>query len=232
VIGEILPAGVAYADTADRAAGSPLSPNLFPEEERLVARAGAKRRRDYTGGRACARAALARLGCAPEPVLSGPRGAPVWPPGVVGSITHCAGYQACAAARSADFVGVGVDAEPNEPLPDDVLDAVAAPGEQAGLAALAAANPAVCWDRLLFSAKEAVYKVWYPLTGRWLGFADAVLAVDAHGGFTVRLLVPGPVVGGRPLSRLAGRWTVRNGVLATAVVLPAQLGAYRYTGAR
>ena len=46
------------------------------------------------------------------------------------------------------------------------------------LAALARAVPLTHWGRLLFSAKEAVYKAWYPLTGRWLGFEEARLTID------------------------------------------------------
>jgi 4'-phosphopantetheinyl transferase EntD len=42
------------------------------------------------------------------------------------------------------------------------------PGERAMLRDLAATAPGPCWDRLLFSAKESVYKAWFPPAGRWL----------------------------------------------------------------
>src|SRR5262249_33599292 len=61
------------------------------------------------------------------------------------------------------------------------------------------------WDRLLFSAKESVYKAWFPLARRWLGFEEADVTLDPAGRFTARLLVPGPVSG------FTGRWTVHNG---------------------
>ena len=76
-------------------------------------------------------------------------------------------------------------------------------------------------DRLLFSAKESVFKAWYPLARRWLGFTDAVVDLDPGGSFRVRLLVPGPELGGRELRGLAGRWAAGGGLLVTAVTLPA-----------
>jgi 4'-phosphopantetheinyl transferase EntD len=80
----------------------------------------------------------------------------------------------------------------------------------------------VSWDRLLFSAKESVYKAWFPLAGRWLGFEEAVITIDpAAGVFTARLLVPGPVTGGRPLTGFSGRWTAGHGLVLTAIAVPA-----------
>ena len=96
---------------------------------------------------------------------------------------------------------------PHGPLPDGVLNQVSLPAERARLGELAAAAPGVCWDRVLFSAKESVYKAWFPLARRWLGFDEADVTIDpADGTFRARLLVEGPVVGGRrsPASAAAG----------------------------
>jgi len=180
----------------------------------------AKRRLEFTTARGCARAALARLGQPAVPILPGLRGAPQWPPGVVGSITHCAGYRASAVARDREVVTVGLDAEPHDTLPAGVLQAVASPAEQARLAALATAGPDVCWDRLLFCAKESVYKAWFPLTRRWLDFEEACVDFDqASQTFTARLLVDGPVVNGAVLTGFEGRWLIANGLIVTAIVI-------------
>jgi 4'-phosphopantetheinyl transferase EntD len=190
---------------------------LFAEEEVAVGRAVQTRRREFTSARACARLALERLGVGPVAIPTGERGEPVWPSGVVGSITHCRGYRACAVAKADEVLGVGIDAEVHEPLPAGVLGQVAFGRERAMTADRTAG---VHLDRLLFSAKEAVYKVWFPLTRRWLGFEDAELSIDArHGTFRARLLVPAPVVAGAPLTELHGRWCVQDGLLATAIVL-------------
>ncbi|WP_460370189.1 4'-phosphopantetheinyl transferase family protein, partial [Actinocorallia lasiicapitis] len=145
--------------------------------------------------------------------------APVWPDGVTGSITHCAGYHAAAVAPAAEVAALGIDADPHLPLPDGVLDAIALPGELARLRNLKAADPAICWDLLLFSAKESVYKTWFPLTRRRLDFDGADLEFHRDGTFTASILVPGvPEVLG---PRLRGRWLVEAGLAATAIAVPA-----------
>lgn len=217
MLARILPAPVvvieAFEDDPDA--------KLFPEEEAVIAAAVAKRRLEFTTVRACARAALARLGERPAPILPGSHGAPVWPDGIAGSLTHCDGYRAAALARTSDVTTIGLDAEPAGPLPDGVLDLVASPAERAHLAALAARAPGTHWDRLLFSAKESVYKAWYPLARRWLGFEDAELTIDHNGGtFSARILVPGPVVDGVPLTSFDGRWAADGSLILTAITCP------------
>ena len=193
---------------------------LLPAEEASVGQAVQKRRREFTTARACAREAFAQLGLPPAAVTNGARGEPRWPAGVVGSITHCEGYRACAIARSADMVTIGIDAEPHAALPERLLPDIAGTRELSWLADRRRDAPDVHWDRLLFSAKESIYKAWFPLAKRWLGFEDAVLSVDASAQtFTARLLVPGPVLGGRRLTGFSGRWLVRDGLVLTAVAL-------------
>jgi 4'-phosphopantetheinyl transferase EntD len=193
---------------------------LFPAEEAALGRAVEKRRREFTTARACAHAALERLGLPAVPVATGERGEPQWPAGVVGSITHCDGYRACAVARSTEIMTIGVDAEPNAALPDGVLSEIARSEELPWLRHLQQAEPEVHWDRLLFSAKESVYKAWYPLNKRWLGFEDAIVTVDpAEGMLFARLLVSGVEPANRPLQGFSGRWLVRDGLILTAIAL-------------
>ena len=214
MIQEILPPAVAAVEEF----GDPADAVLFPEEEALIGRAVEKRRREFTTARACARAALGRLGQPPVPILRGERGAPDWPAGIVGSITHCAGYRAAAVARATEVLAIGLDAEPDQPLPDGVLNVISLAAERASLVGLARSAPGPHWDRLLFCAKESVYKAWFPLTGRWLGFEQARITLDpAAGTFTARLLVPGPEVDGRELTAFDGRWLARGGLILTAI---------------
>jgi 4'-phosphopantetheinyl transferase EntD len=223
MIEEILPPEVASAEAFDDSAVVA----LFPEEEEVVARAVDKRRREFATARGCARRALATLGLPPAPIVPGERGAPAWPSGVVGSMTHCDGYRASAVALERNVRTVGLDAEPNGPLPDGVLKVIATPAE---IDWLDGAPPAsgVCWDRLLFSAKESIYKAWFPLTRRWLDFEEAVVTPDPDAGtFDARLRVPGPVVDGRRLTGFTGRWVVRRGLVVTAIAVladPALVG--------
>jgi 4'-phosphopantetheinyl transferase EntD len=214
VIAELLPSCVATAELF----ADPPGLSLFLEEQPCVSRAVRSRQAEFTTGRHCARMALARLGLTAQAILKGERGAPQWPADVVGSITHCAGYRAAAVARPHDLASIGIDAEPNEPLPANVLGQVALARERAMLARLSAVLPDIAWDRLLFSAKESVYKAWFPLTGTFLDFDSADISVDPPSqSFVADLLVPGPVVDGHVLSQFAGRFMVRHGLTVTVV---------------
>ncbi|MBB4944434.1 4'-phosphopantetheinyl transferase EntD [Streptosporangium album] len=213
----ILPSSVVSADAFDDV----LDGTLFPEEEAVIGRAVDKRRREFTTARLCARKALRMLGRAPVPILPGARGEPQWPAGVVGSITHCAGYRGAVLGEPEDVSAVGIDAEPNETLPNGVLAAIALPKEQEEIHELLRAHPGIHWDRLLFSAKESVYKAWFPLTNQWLSFENALITIDPlRGTFSARLLVGGPQVHGRRLTGFSGRWLVSQGLILTAIVMP------------
>lgn len=167
---------------------------LDPEEFPAVSRAVPRRQREFAAGRQCARAALAQLGIRDFPIRTGLDRAPIWPSGVLGSITHThAGddwlfaasvvLPAHAPARGAHALGIGVDAEPAEPLPRDVvsvvlndrerafLDKHARPGLDAGVLA-----------RVLFSAKESVYKALSPTARQVLDFSDIEIALCPEAG--------------------------------------------------
>ncbi|MGW3285632.1 4'-phosphopantetheinyl transferase family protein [Streptomyces sp. NPDC001002] len=224
MIEELLPPEVVAVEVLGDDGSEPAP--LYPEEAAVVERAVAKRRREFALVRACARRAMEKLGVPPGPLLPGERGAPGWPAGLVGSMTHCDGYCAAALVRAGDLASLGIDAEPHGPLPEGVLDAVSLPAEAVRLRALAQERPGVHWDRLLFSAKESVYKAWFPLTGQWLEFTEADIEVfldpgePLHGTFRAELLVPGPLVGRRRVSHFEGRWTVQRGLVATAISVP------------
>lgn len=189
---------------------------LYPAEEAVVARAVVKRRTEFATVRACARDALAVLGEPPVPILPGERGAPGWPPGVVGSMTHTRGYCAAAVARTAALRSVGIDAEPDGALPEGVLDAVSDVAEQEALDAVrpACEHP----DRVLFSAKEAVYKAWFPITGRFLQFHEVDLRLHADGRFDAVVRLDVPADSPQWPTSLPGRWFTGEGFVLTAVV--------------
>ncbi|MFG2985142.1 4'-phosphopantetheinyl transferase [Streptomyces sp. NPDC048258] len=215
---KLLPSDVATAEsTVD-----PDGVFLFPEEELLISNAVPKRRAEFGTVRWCARRAMGTLGVPAAPVVPGRRGVPQWDASVVGSMTHCAGYRGVALARASEFAAVGIDAEPNAPLPDGVLESIALPQELRRTRELARAVPEVAWDRLLFSMKEAVYKTWFPLTGQELDFTDALVTVDAgQETFRARLLPdPGWLSPDGPTA-FSGRWSADEGVLLSAIAVPA-----------
>ncbi|MFF8290539.1 4'-phosphopantetheinyl transferase [Streptomyces sp. NPDC016309] len=216
MIDDVLPAAVLGAETF----GDEPDGWLFPEESAALGEVGEPRRREFTTVRHCARRAIGALGLAPVPLPPGTRGAPRWPDGVVGSMTHCAGYRAAAAARRAEVRTLGIDAEPHAPLPEGVLEYIALPEEASHVARLSRRSPDVCWDRLLFCAKEAVYKAWFPATHQWLGFDGALIVPATDGSFHVRVLAQRPQPAGVPV-QFTGRWVVRDGLVLASVVWPA-----------
>lgn len=259
MLASLLPPEVAVEESF----GDPEDAVLLPGEEAVVARAVEKRRLEYTTTRHLARTALGRLGLSPIAIGTGGNREPLWPAGIVGSMTHCRGYRAAAVAWGGGgggvglvggglvggglvggglvgggligggliggghvgggsvgpVTGIGIDAEPHGPLPEGVFDTIARPDEMPGLAALAAERPQVRWDRLVFSAKESVYKAWFPVARRWLGFGEASVefvpaAEGTSGTFSARILQSGA-----PITRMTGRWTIESGLVVTAVTL-------------
>lgn len=191
--------------------------DLFPAELALIATSVPTRRREFTTGRWCAHRVVAALGCPSQQILRGHAGEPTWPPGIIGSITHCSGYRAAAAARIADVLALGIDAEPAQPIPDGVLAKISGVDELRRVVDLTEYRPTVPWGRVLFSAKEAVYKAWFPVMQTWLGFEDVVVELELDGVFAARLgkrsaLLP---------NRLQGRWSIDDGVVRTAVAVVA-----------
>lgn len=148
------------------------APPPLPGED--APRAVPARRAEFAAGRAAARAAMTDAGLRPAAIPMGGDRAPVWPGGVFGSITHTQGVALAVAARAP----IGLDAEPDADLPEDLIPLVA-PGH--------APRPA----RLIFAAKEAAYKCQYPLTRQLLDF-DAFSIEAGDRALTARLMLPVP----------------------------------------
>lgn len=206
------PEVVCFATRGDDVIGS-----LFPDEAAQMRGAVDKRLREFTTGRSCARLAIGYLGLPPTAILRGSCREPIWPCGVVGSITHCSGYRAAAVALQRDVLAIGIDAETDEKLPPGTLEQIAVAEECTWLAA---ARPGVNWDRLLFSAKESLFKAWFPLARTWLGFDQAIVLFDpTECTFRVQLLVSLPAAFGDGPRLFSGRFIVRDGLLLTAIVV-------------
>jgi 4'-phosphopantetheinyl transferase EntD len=197
-------------------------PEVMPEERAHVSGAVPKRRTEFEQGRTCARRALRRLGIEGWPLLPGPKREPRWPPGVVGAITHTDGYVAAAVVRRPAGWGLGIDAEQRVPLSDGVGALVCTDDERRWCRERAGSG--VPWEAVVFSAKESIFKAWFPLTGRWLDYLDADIELDpaddgATGAFRVLDLRAG--AGGPGPADYRGRFVVtRHLVLTTAVVEP------------
>ncbi|MFI5688102.1 4'-phosphopantetheinyl transferase [Streptomyces sp. NPDC051636] len=208
----LLPAVVSAAQMVGRDS----EVRLLPEEAEALGRVAEHRKWEFAAGRTCARRALRALGRPASPILIGTHREPVWPRGIVGSITHCHGYCAAAVALEQDLAAMGIDGEPHDPLPADVLEAITNHAELAAVGDLPRGR--VHWDRVLFSAKESIYKAWFPLTRKWLDFTDVFVTVDSSDGtFHGRLLEP--VIDTTAPTGFDGRFAVCADLVLTAVTV-------------
>lgn len=193
---------------------------LRPEEAACLGRAVEKRRREFASGRACARRALARLGITDVAIPIGPERLPAWPRGIVGSITHCAGYGGVAVARQGAILGLGLDAEVGGELDPSLVPLVCLPSEVQAVRALAGLTPGE-GAKLVFSAKESAYKCYFPLVHHFLEFHDVEVDLELDspraGSFTARVL-RGPT---SAVSRLRGRFARDDVRVYTGVTLVA-----------
>jgi 4'-phosphopantetheinyl transferase EntD len=216
MIEEILPESV----VAEEQFG-PHTGLLLAEEAEILGRAVLSRRAEFMAGRTCARKAIEAMRVPVQPILVGAGREPIWPARIVGSITHCELYCAAVVGHRDEFLSIGIDAEPNETLPDGVLTTIAREEEICMLRNLPLGH--IQWDRVLFCAKECVYKTWYPIMKCWLGFEEASVTIDPDNhSFQVHFLSEDPresALFGRPLT---GRYLVSHGYIVSSVVMTRQ----------
>ena len=174
---------------------------LAQSEAALIRGAAEKRRLEFAAGRHLARRLLRRLGAEVEAVLRQPDGSPRWPDAYVGSISHCTELCIAAVAPRREVAAVGVDIEPRRPLEQELWDELFTAAEQRWL--LEHDSSRVPWSRVLFSAKEALYKS--QLVCDVASFQDIEMEVD---GETMQARCHGvPVVGLDGLRfRAVGHW--------------------------
>jgi 4'-phosphopantetheinyl transferase EntD len=204
----LVPASVAVRESADP---SSWRESPWPQERAAVERAVERRRLEHGTVRELARAAMGELGIGPRPLLSGARREPLWPDEVVGSLTHCRGYCAAAVALRVSILTIGIDAEISTPLSDRLIDRVCTASEQQRLPA----SPTGLGPKTLFSIKEAVFKAWYPMTQRWLGFQDVEVTLTEDGGFAAALQVDAPP----NCDMIPGRFEVDGGIIRAVAII-------------
>jgi Phosphopantetheinyl transferase component of siderophore synthetase len=178
--------------------------SLYREEELMLANACRRRRCEFITARWCIDRAFDNFGMSRSVLTYGEKGRPIWPTGFVGSITHCRGYVAAVIASSISVQLIGIDAEPAVSLPPGVLSLISSEVERQRLEKLFKNMPEIAWDRLLFCAKEALYKAWpVAVDGRAPSFLNASVILAVDNGFSAEILDMnyGPMV-------LHGRWAL------------------------
>jgi 4'-phosphopantetheinyl transferase EntD len=195
----------------------PTGQGLHPEERLQVRGAVTQRVREFAAGRACARAALAQLGFPSVTLLSRDDRLPIWPAGITGSITHTLNYCAAAIVPTSVARSIGLDAEPNEPLDSELISYVCSPEELSWLRHNAPEEEHGRLARLVFSAKEAVFKSQFPITYRYLEFSEVQVTLDLDSArFDARVATHGNLAGGS----FSGSYLLTPELIVTGVLCP------------
>ena len=153
---------------------------LHPAEENYFSQlSSVSRKEHYRSGRICAGEVLSKLGARGQPVLRDPQTRePLWPEGISGAITHSGNWAAAAAGKTSDVLGIGIDLEDLERQVDSRISRhVCIPEEQKWLQE--------CEEdfleknlKIIFSAKESIFKAFFPYTRTYLHFHDAKILME------------------------------------------------------
>jgi len=202
---------------------------LFPEERAAMTRAVPARRAEFSTGRVLARELLTALGFDPAPLAPDPDRTPQWPEGVVGSIAHADGVCVVAAARANKIAGVGIDVESEEPLEYESFKVVCTPIERTRIERFRSGGGT--FAKMIYCAKEAAYKCWYPIARAPLEFQDVTTEVDFKRGNFAATVRRGAAAGVDAPRHFIGRVFVRDrwifaGTLVTVEALKDPSGEF------
>lgn len=201
------------------AASDPCEATAAPDASEAASLRGAVPRRvmEFHAGRAAARRAMESLGVAVRPVPMAPDRAPLWPPGVTGSISHSATACVAVVGHSHTWAGIGVDLEEAIPLDPLLVAEICTRAEQGWLGQQPQEERGLM-AKLIFSAKEAVYKAQYPVTQTVFGFdALGILVNRDQSRFIARFRqAQGPIAAGTIMS---GGYAHAAGLLVTGVAV-------------
>jgi 4'-phosphopantetheinyl transferase EntD len=193
---------------------------LYPEEEQLLSPGAAeKRRREFRAGRHCAHAALQKLGIENRTVRRGERGEPLWPAGVCGSISHAGERCVAIAAHRRDYLSIAVDIERDRLIKDDTLERISHESERLQLARAPEKFSSINVRALLFSIKECVHKVYYPLNRHTLDFDDVEVAFDWENYLFDVVVTQAPSQVMCDIKTLSGRFGAEPGYVYSTICL-------------
>ena len=209
-LGSLFPAGVVAVELLSEAPRTVLT----QDELNSINHCANKRIDDFTRGRACAHRGLSELGVHDFSVLAGQKREPLWPPEIVGSITHTTGFAASVVGRRSEVEALGIDCEVIASVGADLWERICTPAERGRLEQLPQAQ-AQREAALIFAAKEAFYKCQFPVSREWVGFEDVTIEVLAD-SFRVIPQVHLPVADGW-VAALTGRYEFREPWVVTGI---------------
>ncbi len=194
--------------------GEGATDGAFSAELAALGRVAPVRRQEFLAGRLALRRAQRAMGVTAFPVLPGRDRAPVWPAGHCGSISHAGDRAIAVLAATGPLAALGLDMEPAEPLPSDLLDEILSAAERDDLKGFTRPDVAA---RIVFSVKEAVYKAQYPLTRQLFGFDRLRVRLDGACGF--QAVFRHGLAGFSAGHAVHGRYLVHSGMIVAGAAL-------------
>lgn len=194
---------------------------LLPEEIEFLATLGSSKRRDeFSLGRYCSRRALSKFKLESEPILRNPdTREPCWPESVRGSITHSEGHAAAAVGLDKDISGVGIDMESlSRSINFSIRRHICVETERKYLESLSPeqANRDL---RIIFSAKESIFKCLFPISRTYLYFQDATVTInEKNSGFS--FILSKACAGVTPAGfQHSGKYSIEENLLLTSIYI-------------
>jgi len=196
-----------------------LPDELYPEERQYVQNASSGRRSEFATGRHCARMALQNLGIPWAPIQRRSNGAPEWPNGFIGSISHCENFCVSAVTTTDRALSIGIDVEINSVLPACEAELICTEQEIYFLKSQSGRSFHE-WVNLSFSAKESFFKCYFPLTELFFTFHDARVSFSSdESGHSGDFSITVHTIGGPKIreSTFLGRWHIDSERVYTGV---------------
>jgi len=192
---------------------------FYPEEEAYIKNALPKRRLEFAAGRLCARKALTRLGVRNFPVLVGKNREPIWPPGIVGSISHTERYCGVVVASKKKLDSLGLDVELTGEIDEYYWKRICTRKELTWMNSLPSDR---CKESvaLIFSAKESLYKCQYAISKKWLNFHDVTITINPDIGEFDVIFEVNIDSSFKKGTRLKGKFLFYQGYVFTGVSIP------------
>jgi 4'-phosphopantetheinyl transferase EntD len=188
--------------------------SLAESEQSCVTHAVQSRRAEFSTGRVLAADGLRELGVGAFPLERGSHNEPLWPPGIVGSISHSSGVCVVAMARTQDMKFIGIDVESSTADVTKISELILTASEYRYDAKFESVTLADR-TRITFCAKEAIFKAVYPLVARFVDFREVALEIDADTQtFVAQACNDGHL--DRILKSGIGRFTIADSVLISS----------------
>jgi 4'-phosphopantetheinyl transferase EntD len=185
---------------------TPCGFELHPDERALTGKMAAKRLADFRASRYVASNALSQLGHSDFAILINQQRGPIWPPGIIGSLSHCSEIAVAVAIDDRSIASIGIDVEAYYEMEENLRKLICSEQEMKHLRSIG--QPELM-SKIVFSIKEAIYKCLNPLIQQWIDFKDVSIVLDKNKQTYVANL-NSELTARLGCSTISGRWLINE----------------------